>query len=73
MLTAVLLFAGLIVFYVWMIYGIHPSDEGTGGLSCEYDKNYRVTKAEMIVIKDGKRVITPADPVLCKYNPNDFP
>lgn len=56
----------LICFYIWMIYGIHPSDEGTSGLSCEYDKNLQVMKAEMYKIQDGKRVITTVDPLLCE-------
>lgn len=71
-LFIVLGFLLLIGFYVYMIYGIHPSDEESGGLACEYDNNLNVTKAETHIIKDGKRVITPADPSLCKYDPSDF-
>ena len=66
-------FVCLIGFYIYMIYGIHPSDEGTGGLACEYDRNDHVTKAEMYRIQDGKRVITPVDPLLCQKQRADFP
>ena len=66
-------FVLLICFYIYMIYGIHASDEGSGGLACEYDRDYRVTKAEQYLIQDGKRVITPADPKLCQRSRADFP
>ena len=66
-------FALMIGFYIYMIYGIHPSDEGTGGLACEYDRNFQVTKAEMHWIQNGKRVITPVDPVLCQRDRSDVP
>ena len=69
-------FVCMIGFYVYMIYGIHPSDEGMGGLACEYDRNDRndhVIKAEMYRIQDGKRVITPVDPLLCQKQRADFP
>ena len=71
-LTACLGFVFMIGFYLYMIYGIHPLDEGTGGLACEYDRNFQVTKAEMHRIQHGKRVITPVDPALCQRDRADF-
>lgn len=70
--TLVISAIAVICFYIWMIYGIHPSDEGSRGLACEYDKNYQVTKAEETVIRDGKRIISKADPSLCVYDPKNF-
>ncbi|RKG30540.1 hypothetical protein D7V32_10945 [Acinetobacter tianfuensis] len=66
-------FVCMIGFYIYMIYGIHPSDEGSGGLACEYDRDFQVTKAEMYRIQDGKRVITSVDPILCEKSRADFP
>ena len=62
----------VICLYIYMIYGIHPSDEGSRGLSCEYDKYYQVTRAEETVIQNGKRVVSKIDPSLCVYNPKNF-
>lgn len=62
----------LLVFYVWMIYGTHTSDEGQSSLACEYDQNFQVTKAEMMTIQNGKRVISKADPLLCEKDRNNF-
>lgn len=63
----------LFSFYIWMIYGIHSSDEGNKSLACEYDQNFQVTRAEMISIQEGKRVISQVDPLLCKKDRKDFP
>lgn len=70
--TFVISAIAVICFYIWMIYGIHPSDEGSRGLACEYDQNYQVTKAEETLIQDGKRIISKADPSLCVYDPEKF-
>lgn len=67
-LTALLGLFLLVSFYVWMIYGIHPSDEGSTGLACEYSQE-QVTRAELTMIKDSKRVVVSRDPSFCKkYN-----
>lgn len=56
-LTALLALILLISFYVWMIYGIHPSDEGTGSVACEYDdKQKKNTSIVVTTIIDQKRV-----------------
>ena len=73
LLAGCLAFVFMICFYIYMIYGIHPSDEGSGGLACEYDRDFQVTKAEMYRIQDGKRVITSVDPILCEKSRADFP
>lgn len=53
-------------FYGWIIYGIHPSDEGQRSVSCEYDTKRKVyTSIEIITIKAGKRVVTEGDEGLC--------
>ena len=70
--TLVISAIAVICFYIWMIYGIHPSDEGSRSLACEYDQNYQVTKAEETVIQDGKMVVSKADPSLCVYDPEKF-
>ena len=57
-------FVILIGFYIWMIYGIHPSDEGTRSVACTYDsKQKQYTEIEITTIINQKRVKTPGTEV----------
>lgn len=65
-LTTLLALILLISFYVWMIYGIHPSDEGTRSVACEYDdKQKKYTPIVVTTIIDQKRVKTKGNASHC--------
>lgn len=65
-LAALLALILLISFYVWMIYGIHPSDEGTRSVACEYDnKQKKYTSIVVTTIMDQKRVKTQGNASDC--------
>lgn len=56
----------LIGFYIWMIYGIHPSDEGTRSVACTYDnKQKQYTEIEITTIINQKRVKTQGTEADC--------
>lgn len=56
----------LLSFYVWMIYGIHPSDEGTRSVACQYNpQQKKYTSIVITTIIDQKRVITEGHPSDC--------
>ena len=57
-LALLLSFIFFIGFYLYMIYGVHPSDEGKTSISCIWE-NGELT-AERITIIQGKRVMTQA-------------
>lgn len=58
-LICVLGFVGIIMLYVYMIYGIHPSDEGTRSVACTYDTHKKqYTSIEITTITNQERVIT---------------
>ena len=58
-----LAFVFFIGFYLYMIYGIHPSDEGNITISCTWE--YGELTAERITIIQGKRVMTQAQAEDC--------
>lgn len=62
-LALLLSFIFFIGFYLYMIYGIHPSDEGNITISCTWE-NGELT-AERITIIQGKRVMTQAQAEDC--------
>ena len=62
-LALLLSFIFFIGFYLYMIYGVHPSDEGKTSISCIWE-NGELT-AERITIIQGKRVITQAQAEDC--------
>ena len=62
-LALLLSFIFFIGFYLYMIYGIHPSDEGKTSISCIWE-NGELT-AERITIIQGKRVMTQAQAEDC--------
>lgn len=52
-------FVALICFYIYMIYGIHSSDEGTRSVACTYDpKQKQYTSIEITTIINQERVKT---------------
>ena len=63
MLALLLSFIFFIGFYLYMIYGVHPSDEGKTSISCIWE-NGELT-AERITIIQGKRVMTQAQAEDC--------
>lgn len=58
LITSLLGFVLLLCFYIYMIYGIHPSDEGNRQISCEYNSQNQLIKVEVTTIIDGKRIVT---------------
>ena len=62
-LALLLSFIFFIGFYLYMIYGVHPSDEGKTSISCIWE-NGELT-AERITIIQGKRVKTQAQAEDC--------
>ncbi|ENU84180.1 hypothetical protein F970_02400 [Acinetobacter sp. CIP 102082] len=62
-LALLLSFIFFIGFYLYMIYGVHPSDEGKTSISCIWE-NGELT-AERITIIQGKRVMTQAQAEDC--------
>ena len=62
-LALLLSFICFIGFYLYMIYGVHPSDEGKTSISCIWE-NGELT-AERITIIQGKRVMTQAQAEDC--------
>ena len=62
-LALLLSFIFFIGFYLYMIYGVHPSDEGKTSISCMWE-NGELT-AERITIIQGKRVMTQAQAEDC--------
>lgn len=62
-LALLLSFIFFIGFYLYMIYGVHPSDEGNITISCTWE-NGELT-AERITIIQGKRVMTQAQAEDC--------
>ena len=62
-LALLLSFIFFIGFYLYMIYGVHPSDEGKTSISCIWE-NGELT-AEKITIIQGKRVMTQAQAEDC--------
>ena len=62
-LALLLSFIFFIGFYLYMIYGVHPSDEGKTSISCICE-NGELT-AERITIIQGKRVMTQAQAEDC--------
>ena len=62
-LALLLSFIFFIGFYLYMIYGVHPSDEGKTSISCTWE-NGELT-AERITIIQGKRVMTQAQAEDC--------
>ena len=62
-LALLLSFIFFIGFYLYMIYGDHPSDEGKTSISCIWE-NGELT-AERITIIQGKRVMTQAQAEDC--------
>ena len=62
-LAVLLSFIFFIGFYLYMIYGVHPSDEGKTSISCIWE-NGELT-AERITIIQGKRVMTQAQAEDC--------
>ena len=62
-LALLLCFIFFIGFYLYMIYGVHPSDEGKTSISCIWE-NGELT-AERITIIQGKRVMTQAQAEDC--------
>ena len=62
-LDLLLSFIFFIGFYLYMIYGVHPSDEGKTSISCIWE-NGELT-AERITIIQGKRVMTQAQAEDC--------
>ena len=64
-------FAILIGFYIWMIYGIHPSDEGARSVACTYDsKKKKYTEIEITTIINQKRVKTQGTEADCDLHLN---
>ena len=65
-------FAILIGFYIWMIYGIHPSDEGTGSVASEYDtKQKKYTSIVITTIINQKRIKIKGKESDCTLHLND--
>ena len=65
-LAVLIAIIGLVFFYSYMIYGIHPSDEGNISTSCEYDTiKKEFTSIKIITIRNGKRVITEGTEADC--------
>ena len=62
-LALLLSFIFFIGFYLYMIYCVHPSDEGKTSISCIWE-NGELT-AERITIIQGKRVMTQAQAEDC--------
>ena len=62
-LALLLSFIFFIGFYLYMIYGVHPFDEGKTSISCIWE-NGELT-AERITIIQGKRVMTQAQAEDC--------
>ena len=62
-LALLLSFIFFIGFYLYMMYGVHPSDEGKTSISCIWE-NGELT-AERITIIQGKRVMTQAQAEDC--------
>ena len=62
-LALLLSFIFFIGFYLYMIYRVHPSDEGKTSISCIWE-NGELT-AERITIIQGKRVMTQAQAEDC--------
>ena len=62
-LALLLSFIFFIGFYLYMLYGVHPSDEGKTSISCIWE-NGELT-AERITIIQGKRVMTQAQAEDC--------
>lgn len=62
-LALLLSFIFFIGFYLYMIYGVHSSDEGKTSISCIWE-NGELT-AERITIIQGKRVMTQAQAEDC--------
>ena len=62
-LALLLSFIFFIGFYLYMIYGVHPSDEGKTSISCIWE-NGELT-AERITIIQGERVMTQAQAEDC--------
>ena len=62
-LALLLSFIFFIGLYLYMIYGVHPSDEGKTSISCIWE-NGELT-AERITIIQGKRVMTQAQAEDC--------
>ena len=62
-LALLLSFIFFIGFYLYMIYVVHPSDEGKTSISCIWE-NGELT-AERITIIQGKRVMTQAQAEDC--------
>lgn len=68
-LAALLGLVLLISFYVWMIYGIHPSDEGTRSVACTYDsKQKKYTEIEITTIINQERVKTQGTEADCNLH-----
>lgn len=54
-----LAFVFFIGFYMYMIYGIHPSDEGNITISCTWENGKLTTERTTII--QGKRVVSSGE------------
>ena len=69
--TLVISAIAVICFYIWMIYGIHPSDEGARSVACTYDsKKKKYTEIEITTIINQKRVKTQGTEADCDLHLN---
>ena len=60
-LSSILLlaFVFFIGFYIYMIYGIHPSDEGNISISCTWENSKLTTERTTII--QGERVVSSGE------------
>ena len=52
-------FCFFIGFYIYMIYGIHPSDEGNISISCTWENGKLTTERTTII--QGERVVSSGE------------